>query len=153
MPQPTIPEPWCDIRAQFFALNDPSHPKDTMWISWGTPRPDFEAIPYLCVVECDGGTLATNNRAKAEYFSLMPSEDALADVLGYPAPKSRLDPLRVAVVQAVDRRGNVITEVCVDLDEAERAAKLFKPHGDVLVTSMESAVMRRLFLIRQEAEG
>jgi hypothetical protein len=153
MPQPTIPEPWCDIRAQFFALNDLAHPKDAMWVSWGTPRPDFEAIPYLCTVECDGGVLATNNRAKAEYFSLMPSEDALADVLGYPSPKSRLDPLRTVVVLAVDRQANVIIEACVDLDEAERVAKLFKMHGHVLITSMERAAMRRLFLIQQEVEG
>ena len=146
----TMREPLCDIGAQYLALMDWAHPKTAMWVSWGTPRPDFEAVPNLYVFDISCGTLATHDPAKAQFFDLSPTEDALAAVLGYTCNKDGLDPERAVVVQATDLAGSVITEQAVGFDGADRAVEALKSHGQIRVIPLVVAAWRREALIKIE---
>ncbi len=155
MINPTHREPQCDIRAQFLALCDMSHPKDAMWVSAGTPFENHRGMPLpaypgLIVIEGHNGTLLTTNPAKAEFFSLRPTEDGLAAVLDYVAPKSSLDPERTVIVQAQDLRGSVITEMACDQAGLHDAVDRLSRHGRVVMMPISIALMRRAFLVSTE---
>jgi hypothetical protein len=151
-PAPTLREPPGDIRAQWRALNDPAHPKDAMWLSKDNPMPPewraqiARAPGSYSVVDLAHGTLITNDPAKAERFRRYPTEEALADVLGYVRPKSRLDPNRAYVLQAVDSSNNVITEMAVEPEDERQARRTLERHGIVRIKTLAETVARRLSL-------
>jgi hypothetical protein len=153
-PMPTLREPLGDICAQWQALNDLAHPKDTMWLSKGNPVPrewqaEIARAPGLySVVELASGTLITSNPDKAEYFKFCPTEETLADVLDYVRPKSLLDWDRSYILQAVDPSGNVITEMMVEPQDEQQARLILAQHGVVISRTVVDTLVRRLILLR-----
>jgi hypothetical protein len=147
----TLREPSCDVKAQFLALVDPAHPKDSVWLSKGTPPPTVPLSGLrMIAIELSMGVLFTTNPAKAEYFRLNPTEDALANVLGYVKPKSKLDLDNAVIVQATDLHDNVITEMLVDIGDVNQARQILTKHGLVQVKTVEQVLARRVSLTNQE---
>jgi hypothetical protein len=140
----TLPEPVCDVVAQLRALLDPRHPKDTVWLARGTVAPD--AIGGIERVAVADGVLFTASREKARHFRQYPTDETLAEALGYIVPKRYISP-PVAVVRAVDGEGRVITEMVCAVADAERALMALYGHGMAEITTVAAALMRRVRLL------
>lgn len=145
---PTLPEPLCDVAAQFRALCDPAHPKDAMWVSRGTPLPPRR--DRIGTVVLSDGVLLSVDPAKIAALKAAPNGETLAAVLGYAEPKSHIDGVP-AVVQAVDDRGCVIMEMGASVDRLSEAVEIAQRHGTVAIVSLEEALMRRARLCALEA--
>lgn len=135
----TTPEPMQDILAQLRALQDPNHPKDAVYLAQGTQAPPFSMQP----LQRPEGSLYTNNPMKAQAF-MNPNldDDGMAEILGYPVPKSQIGPDGM-VVQATDPRGNVITEAATSPDRLQDTQQALGQHGQTRVISPYEAQMRR----------
>jgi hypothetical protein len=95
------PEPICDLRAQLEALANGA--KHCVYIAPGSA--------YV-VIRAEG-TLVTKDVRIAEFFRTKSeiTDDDMAQILGYPEPKSRVvDPV---VVQERDAGGSVINEYAI----------------------------------------
>lgn len=122
---------------------DPSHPKNTMWLSRGTMMPDdMGGLERLDIPE---GVLLSVDRGAIRYFDLMRSDEALAEVLGYVEPKSRVSGTPV-IVRACDDRGSAITEMACSAHNVARAMLALAGHGNIEITSMMAVLHRRLRL-------
>ena len=135
----TTPEPMEDILAQLQALQNPNHPKDAVYLAQGTQAPPFGMQPF----QRPEGSLYTNNPMKAQRF-MDPSldDDGMAEILGYPQPKSQIGPDGM-VVQATDPNGNVITEAATSPDQLPSTLEALSGHGQPRVMSPMEAQQRR----------
>jgi len=144
----TLPEPAIDVAAQMKALRDPTHPKDAVWIAAGTTLPEgIEGVLGLSVPE---GVLLTTSRDKAKRFQADPSDETLADILGYAEPKSVIAGAPY-VVQARDEEGAVVLEMAASAHSVTAALSIAGRHGEVRVMSLPDALARRIDLWRKEA--
>lgn len=144
MISPSFPEPLCDVVAQIMALRDQGHPKCAVWLATGT------VVPYIegsIVTVRNEGVLITADEVKKARFIDDPSDDALAEVLGYAEPKSAIRGVPV-IVQARDPYGSVVLEMAASNERAQDALEIAARHGEVCILSMEAALMRRLALLR-----
>ena len=128
---------------QMTALCDPLHPKDAVWLTLGNRVPLSEG---LIIVRLSAGTLLTTCAEKAYRIAKSPTEETLADILGYVEPKKFVvgDP---AVVQAVDENGSVVLEMGCSRGLLERAPDVASMYGKVRVTTLVSALRRRIRLM------
>lgn len=143
-----VREPMRDIQAQIAALIDPQHPKKAVFLAPGN-LPDH--LPDVLAIHRPEGTLLTENEALAHlYRSANPlTDDLMAEILGYPEPKSSVcfDPYPL-VVQALDMNGCVITEAASShAHSAETITELQRhvPKGGRLnITTLTDALNRRI---------
>lgn len=135
----TTPEPMDDILAQLRALQDPNHPKDAVYLAQGTQAPPFSMQP----LQRPGGSLYTNNPQKAQAF-MAPEldDDGMAEILGYPQPKSQIGPDGM-VVQALSPEGHVVTEAATSPDQLQATQQALSQHGQTRVISPFEAQSRR----------
>lgn len=139
----TFPEPLCDVIAQFRAMLDPAHPKDTVWLARGTAAPG--AVDMVTSVAVPEGRLFTTDANKARYFLRYPSDETLAVILGYVEPKQEISSEPV-VVRAIDGEGRVITEMACGLPNIGLALLALSGHGKAEVTTVANALLRRMRL-------
>lgn len=144
MISPTWPEPRLDVTAQLAALLDPEHPKDTVWLASGTPVPAIDA-PDIVRVDHPAGVLLTTDADKASRFAAEPSDDTLADILGYVEPKGAVTGEPV-VVQARAPSGGVVLEMGCSPGALDLALDRAKAHGAVFVLPLSAAMLRRAVL-------
>lgn len=147
---PTEQEPLCDIKAQFKALIDPDHPRRAVWVSSENQLP--LTPPGLCRVDLDAGTLYASEHDCGRLMD-DPSEEMLADILGYTEAKSgilRQTAAWLPVVRARDAEGHVVWEQVASwgrIGEAMRRAMLY---GRPAVLTMDEVLARRKRLIAAE---
>lgn len=146
MISPSLPEPLCDVAAQIMALRDRRHPKDAVWLARGTGSPQCDD---LIVLRLSDGMLVTTDRGKATRLLADPSDDTLAEILGYDEPKSRIVGMPV-VVQALSRDAAVVLEMVASRERLSAALGIANRHGDARVLSVEAALKRRLVLFGME---
>lgn len=145
----TVPEPACDIAAQIAALRDPTHPKDAVWLAGGAGLPLWLKGGDLLVVRFPDGVLITSSQEKVARLGANPNDDTRAEVLGYAEPKSRIAGTPV-VVQALNDYGSVVLEMAVSAERVSAAMTIAHEHGELKITSLEDALMRRLVLLGLE---
>lgn len=142
----STPEPRCDVAAQIRALVSPWHPKDAVWLAQGTPAPQIDGVERIAH---EAGVLLTVAPLKARRFRDDPSDDRLAEILGYVEPKGSVtEPL--IVVQARDN-GCVVIEMAVSAHRAQEAANTAARHGQLYLMTLPDALLRRVALCLAEA--
>lgn len=150
-----IREPRCDIEAQIAALCDAAHPKDAVFIGIGTPEP-YVDVPGVLKIARNEGTLFTTSQAKAARFSKGGiSEDDMAEILGYPEPKSSVFASDGCVtIQAMDENGNVVTEAVASIRNMHRTIAALSTHvpdgGALRAVHVMYALFRRNYLTKEE---
>ena len=144
----TLPEPAVDVAAQMKALRDPTHPKDAVWIAAGTTL--LGGIEGLIGMSVPEGVLLTTSHDKAKRFQADPSDETLAEILGYVEPKSVIAGAPY-VVQACDQDGAVVLEMAASANTVSAALSIAGRHGEVRVMSLPDALARRIDLWRKEA--
>lgn len=147
MISPSTPEPLCDIEAQLDAVLDPAHPKQSMWIAAGTPRPN--AMMPLFHIRMDEGMLISRRLQDILIVSRERHDAALAYALGYLEPKWDAG-VNAVVVRALNDDGCVITEMAVSPDRAGEAYHIVKAHGTPELTTIAAALERRRILCASE---
>ena len=73
-------------------------------------------------------------------------------MLGYLKSKSDIDPDNAVVVQALDLRGCVISEMVIDYDDVLAGERALRSHGRVVIVPLWTALMRRAMLCAAEDE-
>jgi hypothetical protein len=142
----STPEPRCDVDAQIRAMMSPWHPKRAVWLARGTAVPVLSGVER---VDDPAGVLLTIDATTAQRFRDAPSDDQLAEILGYVEPKSAVTEPFV-VVQA--REGDcVVTEMAVSVGRISDAADVAAKHGQIVILSLPDALLRRYELCRAEA--
>jgi hypothetical protein len=147
MISPSLPEPLCDVLAQFRALADQAHPKDCIWLARGT-KVCFGAEPAHRS-ECADGFFFSTDADKARYFERHPSDETLAALLGYVEPKWRISGYPI-VARAVDPDGCVITEMVCSGHRVGEAVDRLRHHGRIELRALGEVLSRRLRLCALE---
>lgn len=149
MISPTLPEPRCDIEAQFRAVVNPRHPKQAMWIGAGTVWPRGWGGGHICLFR--EGVLMSRHFEDVVMLRSTPDDRTLADILGYLEPKWSAGGQAV-VVRALDGDGCVVTEMAVSPKRAGEAYALVKHHGEPELTTIPAVLERRRILCAAEAK-
>lgn len=145
---PTAPEPLCDVAAQLRALSDVGNPKQAVWLAAGTALPDLDGF---VTADFMAGVLVATNLSPAHRLWAAPTDETLAELLGYPEPKWSLVGKPVAVVQGRNHDDGVVIEMLSSVSGLRRAAKValqYAPRLEMLTP--EAALARRAELCRRE---
>lgn len=146
---PTTPEPRGDIEAQLAALVDPDHPKRAVWVSKGSPVP-LEAPQSIFFIELPAGRLYAAPSVIGRLLA-DPSQEMLAQILGYLECKTDLRAGELPVVQALNEGGWVVWETASSWEWVGAAKDIASRYGTrVRVVTMAACQERRARLIAEE---
>lgn len=152
---PTEAEPLCDIEAQIEALLKPEHPKEALWISDGTEFVMIEAVGPAAGLHCldlpGMGTFYGTEHACGRLED-EPTEERLAELLGYIEPKSQIIARPAVwwpVVQA-HAFGGVVWEQISSWEQLGWVMRRAIEYGSPKVMTMDEVLHRRKRLIEAE---
>lgn len=127
------------------ALLDQRHPKRTMWLSVGTELPARHPPPLSLAAGHFWGSEADCARLQAA-----PTDETLAELLGYVEPKTAIHAPYV-IVQARDPTDCVISEQLVSRARLPEALARLAGWGSIHVLHEAQVISRRLVLREKES--